>query len=177
MRKYFCCNERRRVAVLESLTLNGVDYLEVVDSPADPPDLRQRVLLVRFLKPLAAGSLSAKNFRVEGGERISDISVLQADLAASSSPPPPADSPAARTVRLLVSVAGDFSLYTLRVVVDASSSEPLPSMDPLLSAVDFSFKVACPSDFDCLEDKLARLGSARRPRSTTWRRTTAPSAS
>jgi hypothetical protein len=46
-----------------------------------------------------------------------------------------------------VATPGDFSTYTLRLVeVDDS---PLDGLDPLLAAVDFSFKVECPTDFDC----------------------------
>ena len=45
---------------------------------------------------------------------------------------------------------GDFSTYTLRLVAGASSDEPPAGFDPLLAAVEFSFKVECPTDFDCL---------------------------
>ena len=39
---YFCCDERRRNAVKNHGTLNGIDFLEVLDDPADPYDQRQR---------------------------------------------------------------------------------------------------------------------------------------
>ena len=45
---------------------------------------------------------------------------------------------------------GDFSRYTLRLVAGAGSESPPAGFDPLLTAVEFSFKVECPSDFDCL---------------------------
>ena len=45
---------------------------------------------------------------------------------------------------------GDFSLYTLRLVAGATSDEPPAGFDPLLASVEFSFKVECPTDFDCL---------------------------
>ena len=32
---------------------------------------------------------------------------------------------------------------------DLADDAPLPDFDPRLSAIDFSFKVECPSDFDC----------------------------
>ena len=44
---------------------------------------------------------------------------------------------------------GDFSPYTLRLVAGAGSDEPPAGFDPLLASVEFSFKVECPSDFDC----------------------------
>ena len=47
--------------------------------------------------------------------------------------------------------SGDFSTYRLMIVDSASDPElaPRAEFDPLLAAVDFSFKVDCPSDFDC----------------------------
>src|SRR5262249_17480985 len=52
-------------------------------------------------------------------------------------------------VRVKVDKPGDFSLYTLRIVKDPFHLDPPDGFDPQLSAVDFSFKVECPSDFDC----------------------------
>jgi len=43
---------------------------------------------------------------------------------------------------------GDFSPYRLRLVA-SGQAEPPQGFDPLLSEVEFSFKVGCPSDFDC----------------------------
>jgi hypothetical protein len=44
---------------------------------------------------------------------------------------------------------GDFSIYTLRLVQNTKNSSPPDGIDPLFSVVDFSFKVDCPTDFDC----------------------------
>ena len=44
---------------------------------------------------------------------------------------------------------GDFSSYTLRLVRDALHPQPPDGIDPMFAAVDFSFKVECPTDFDC----------------------------
>jgi predicted phage baseplate assembly protein len=44
---------------------------------------------------------------------------------------------------------GDFSIYTLRLVQNAQNPAPPAGIDPLFTAVDFSFKVDCPADFDC----------------------------
>jgi len=139
---YFCCDERRRGRVAAHPTLNGIDFLEVSDDPADPVELRQRVLHVHFLKPLAAGALTAANFRIEGGDRVRGIKV------ASITEAPGGDT---SVIDVEVNRAGDFSTYTLRLF-DGSDPEVQPAdFDPLLSAVDFSFKVACPTDFDCEE--------------------------
>lgn len=133
---YFCCDERRRNAVAAHPTLNGIEFIEVSDDPADPVELRQRTLYVHFLKPLAAGALTIDKFRVEGGERVRNIKVVNLNEA------PDGD---ARVVALEVDRRGDFSIYTLRLL---DESDPVV-YDPILSAVDFSFKVACPTDFDC----------------------------
>ncbi len=48
-----------------------------------------------------------------------------------------------------MNTSGDFSTYTLRLVESTTNLEPPGGYDPQLSQVDFSFKVDCPSDFDC----------------------------
>ena len=158
---YTCCDKRRRDAVAADPTLNGIDYLEVIDSDlSDTDPLRQRTLLVHCLKPLPTGPYDDK-VRIEGGERIKNISV---DWAASATPEPaPLSAPgeadtaaivaalldAASVLVVRVSEAGDFSTYTLRLVASALSNLPLANFDPPLAAIDFGFKVDCPSDFDC----------------------------
>ncbi len=130
---YFCCDERRREMVRGRDDLNGIDYLEVLDDPMHPED-RQRILKVYFLNPLAEGEIKKENVLIEGGERIPDV-VVDED--------PEIDD---KILTVHVNKPGDFSIYTLRLVSDPTATW---SMDPMLSAVDFSFKVACPSDFDC----------------------------
>src|SRR4051812_6998360 len=91
--RYFCCDDRRRDAVAAHPTLNGIDFLEVVDDPADPIPDRQRTLLVHFVKNLRPGALAPENVRVEGGERIRGIGVLAVTSAAPTSPPSSPPSP------------------------------------------------------------------------------------
>lgn len=144
---YFCCDdERRRNAVKAHGTLNGIDFLEVVDNPLDPLSKRQRTLLVHFLKDTNVDLLKEENVRIEGGERTVNIKVTKAEVGAG-----PAD---ANVLIVDVSARGDFSTYTLRLVADANNSEPPSDFDPILSSIDFSFKVACPSDFDCKIDRV-----------------------
>jgi hypothetical protein len=140
---YFCCDETRRNSVREHPALNGIDFLDVLDDPSDPIEKRQRTLLVHFIKDLAASppvALTVENLRLEGGERIRDIAIEKVTLA-----------PGGKTNVLAVEVSqpGDFSTYTLRLVADSHHAEPPPDFDPVLSSIDFSFKVACASDFDC----------------------------
>ncbi len=127
---YFCCTPRRRTAILAHPTENGIDFLEVSDD--------ERTLFVHFLKDLAPNALGMNNFRVEGGERIPNVKV--------GSVTPEAD---AKILDLAVNAPGDFSTYTLRLVKSATDAATPNGFDPQSSAVEFSFKVECPSDFDC----------------------------
>lgn len=147
---YSCCDDdRRRDAVKDHLTLNGIDFLEVRDSEADPLEMRQRTLIVHFLKNLTPGELTKENLEIEGGERTKDIEVESVTIGSLTSPPlsPPANAPDVLVVQ--VSARGDFSKYTLRLVKNKNDNTPPDNFDPILSSIEFSFKVACPTDFDC----------------------------
>ncbi|HSB10218.1 MAG TPA: putative baseplate assembly protein [Blastocatellia bacterium] len=160
---YFCCDERRRNAVAHS-ALNGIDFLEVSDNPADPVDARQRTLFVHFVKPLTPGSLTEKNLQIDGGERIRNIKVVTATIGGSSSPPlssPPAND--ARVLAVEVSEAGDFSTYTLRLVQHANHPDPPAGFDRILSSIQFSFKALCPSDLDCKRERVCPDEPAKEP--------------
>lgn len=158
---FHCCKELRRDKVAADLTLNGVDYLEVIDHELPPLDpLRQRTLLVYCLKPLPAG-FSSGNVVLTGGERVKSITVewaaVASPLPAQLSAPGEAATSAIVAARanpktiLVVRVAepGDFSTYTLRFVASVLDQSLPPNFDPQFGAIDFSFKVECPSDFDC----------------------------
>ncbi len=164
----FRCSNVRRAQVLSTVAvpLNGIDFLEVLDQdvPAGAP--RQRTLLVRMLKPAPWGLL-ALNVQIDGGVRITGINVLWVLRAADASP---ADVSAGRitnaeqtfysnlqaadrTLVVRVDQAGDFASYTFRLIRSATDPTPPDGFDPLLSTVDFSFKVDCPREFDCALDQ------------------------
>jgi len=136
---YFCCDERRRDEV-RGTALNGIDYLEVVDHDAANEADRQRFLRVHFVNDIAANSLAATNVNINGGERIRPIVILDATIGTG-------DDSDVLTVE--VEEPGDFSIYTLSLVRGPHDPNPPDDIDPRLAAVDFSFKVECPSDFDC----------------------------
>ncbi len=161
---YACCDDRRRAAVLGNPTLNGIDYLEVLDDEAPAGSPRQQTLLVHCLKP-APTNLTPANVLITGGESITGITAkwiapavpappeaLPSEVAYFASLPNPANILVVRT-----SAAGDFSPYTFRLVNNASQAsednfdvtEALSGFDPQLAQVAFSFKVECPPDFDC----------------------------
>jgi hypothetical protein len=133
--------------VKEAGVLNGIEYVEVFDSDSPPSIPRQRTLAVRLLQPPGALTPEA-NVLITGGERIATV---------AASTPPAAEVPLLlaglddpSTVMLVrTDSTGDFSTYTLRLVAGGGSGRPPAGFDPQLAAVEFSFKVECPSDFDC----------------------------
>ncbi len=139
---YSCCDELRRAALADPSQnpsgLNGIDFLEVLDHDAPSKVMRQRLLEVHFVNDLTGGPLTTTNVRVEGGERITDVIVTNVT-----------PGPGANVLTVEVNHPGDFSIYTLGLVQDAQHPEPPPGYDPVLSEINFSFKVECPSDFDC----------------------------
>lgn len=146
MQQYITNNETRRRKVQESATINGIDYLEVLDLDlvATEPEFRQRRLRLYFLKSIPITDpfvLTRDTLRIEGGQRIKDIQVLDVRPDASGN-----------FVEVDLDKAGDFSAYTFRLVKDRRSEEPPDGFDQILSLVDFSFKVECPNEFDCEED-------------------------
>ncbi len=132
---YRCREAHRREAVLKHASLNGIDFLEVGEGGT---------LAVNFLKPLAPGGVTRERLRIEGGERIRGIRV-------TAEPSRGADG---RVLLVSVSEAGDFSTYTLRLVRGPGDERAPEGMDPLLAAVEFSFKIGCPSEFDCKPDPI-----------------------
>ncbi len=57
---YHCCDTNRRNAVKEHPFLNGIDFIDVVDNPADPFEERQTTLIVHFIKPLTDATLKKR---------------------------------------------------------------------------------------------------------------------
>src|SRR5215210_6265409 len=114
----------------------GIDYLEV---SADQHELHV------FFVPAATGvnktivppNLALSDVEISGGTRITNVRVTKVEPDAQN--------------KIVVTVTddedpangvGDFSPYVLRLV-------DVPDVDPLFSEVTFSFKVECPTEFDC----------------------------
>ena len=148
--RYVCCDERRREAVSATNLLNGIDFLEVVDRAADPAE-RQRRLRIQFLKPPAGALLTvtAANIRITGGARVTGITVEEIVGWTGE------------VLEVRVDRRGDYATYTLAFVT--TGGLPLPGLDPSLAAVDFSFKIECPTDFDCQVDCACQTESEDAP--------------
>ncbi|MEO0914357.1 MAG: putative baseplate assembly protein, partial [Pseudomonadota bacterium] len=157
---YHCCDPRRRELVLEAIdggaAINGIDFLEVLDQEAPDDVPPQRTLLLRFLD--VAPALTLQNFELTGGERITGVEILW--VMAADAPDLGLAEPGLVTylgtlpepqnvLVLRTDSAGDYAGYTLRLVSGPNALTPPPGIDRVLSEVDFSFKVECPTDFDC----------------------------
>ncbi|MBN1511750.1 MAG: putative baseplate assembly protein [Phycisphaerae bacterium] len=127
-----CADSTRKGDLLNSV-LNGIDYVEVTAN--------QTTLRVTFLKALPADSYGLPNdphpITIEGGERVTGIYVKEVRRAGP------------RLLEVDVSGPGDFSTYVL--VIDVRE------LDPAYARVEFSFKAACPSRFDCRPRTFSRV--------------------
>jgi hypothetical protein len=144
-----CTNEQRRQDV-RAKPLYGLASLEVRD---------QRTLVVTFLGKAPhrqngrrhhhgrGYDLGPENVRVCGGRRVRDIRVT--GLRVVHTEPEEEDD----WMEVTLDKGGDFSTYTLEVVKldehGRPSEAPPDHFDPRYARLPFSFKVDCPSDFDC----------------------------
>ncbi len=163
---YFCCEEKRRSAVRNyqapttgaaaDQDINGIDYLEVVDHEESDLDERQRLLKIFFVKDVASPLLeslqtaTAANIRIRGGERTTGIMADRSPVLVDGH------------LEVHVNQRGDFSTYTL-ALIDSKTNKPLGGLDPALSSVDFSFKVECPTPFDCRTQTICATPAASVP--------------
>lgn len=136
MIRYLCCDERRREVVREKGIGNGIEFLEVVDGPGVPDADRQRLLRAHFVRAPSPAllAIAPDQVRITGGIRVTGLRVVS--LAFDGD-----------VLEVRVDRPGDFSRYTL--TLGEPGGAPVADLDPRLSAVDFSFKVDCPSGFDC----------------------------
>lgn len=160
--RFHCLRPRRLQALREHPSLNGIAWLEVLDLDAPAGSPRQRTLLVRLVRPLSSAvAFGGRNVEVEGGVRVTPVGVEWAARAGDADAlraegrindaerellqAVDAGLPGALLV-VRTDSEGDHSTYRLHL---RGEGGPLPDFDPLLSQVDFSFKVECPTDFDC----------------------------
>jgi hypothetical protein len=143
---YRCGTHRRRASIRGSSTLNGIDYLVVA---ADETTLEVHFLngLPGTVNPVPPGpppKLTPSNVAIDGGVRFTGI--VATDVAASGE---------ALGVTLdrpgwqVGDAMGDHSTYTLRLRRSELDDRPPDRFDPQLSAIGFSFKAGCETDFDC----------------------------
>jgi len=138
----------RLALVIASTAVNGIDFVEV-------PSVNSRVLHVHFLNAVTVQPTLPTQVQVtiSGGDRITGI---QAQPANPNPGDWSVDANGNPILTVYVSQAGDFSNYTLTLTTNTPSPsgpsgtfQPLTTLDPMYSSATFSFKVLCPSDFDC----------------------------
>ena len=148
----YLCNAPGRVDALRAAAeaspprlLNGIHFLEV---SAD--QRRLEVHFVHSLDLVPIVPLAIANVEIRGGVRVRDPAVTGLSWQAN-------------VLTVKVAKAGDFSRYVLRLVASADVAAPPVGIDPALARIEFSFKVDCPSDFDCQTDSTCPPVAARPP--------------
>src|SRR5690349_11337759 len=149
-----CCEQRRLEVLRRSGSKNAIEFLEVIERSAPAGVAPQQTLFVRLLRPVTGAPLTRDQVRITGGERIPTVDVewvAMADNLPSTAEPGLVDDveELPRTLVVRTRSSGDFSRYRFAIVTDLSHETPPTDFDPLLSSIDFSFKVECPTDFDC----------------------------
>ena len=166
--RHHCCAPRRLEVIARSAPdVNAIEFLEVLDRGAPPGVPPQRTLFVRLLR--ADTDLDPKQLSIAGGERIASVGIewsSRADALPPQAEPGLVDSvdtaDRPRTLVVRTESAGDFSTYTFAIAA-ALGAAPPNRFDPELSAIRFSFKVECPSPFDCRETPLCPPESPTKP--------------
>ena len=158
--RYFCKHKHRRQAVRDHGGINGIDYLEVMDRDAKLlGGPRQQTLLVYCVNTLSV-PVTSENVLITGGVRVTPVQVKWAAPATEAAALYGdnliseeerdyflgLDGPEHTVILVRTDSWGDYSTYRLHLVTDHA---PLAGFDPLLTTIDFSFKVECPSGFDC----------------------------
>src|SRR5262245_21499544 len=141
--RYLCCDEQRRTQ-LAKLTppakFSGIDFIEV-DAGATTAD--PTVIRIVLVNPLTGpATLTGSNIKITGGVRFHPPKI----------DPNVTGGPLTYRVTIPGGQPTDFSTYRLSLVTGPDNDAPPSFIDPRLSAVDFSFKIGCPSDFDCRPD-------------------------
>jgi hypothetical protein len=149
---FHCCDERRLEVLRRSGSRNAIEFLEVLDRGAPAGVPRQQTLFVRLLR--AGFTLTPANLTITGGERIPTVGIVWA--AAGDALPPEAEPGLVdgldaldRTLVVRTDSSGDFSRYAFAIVSGPGSNAAPADFDPLLATIAFSFKVECPTEFDC----------------------------
>ena len=165
--RFHCCDLRRLEVIRNLGSANGIEFLEVLDLAAPPGVPRQQTLFVRLLRAPTV-PLTPDNLRIFGGERIATVGITWCAMA--NALPPVAEPGLAATVdvpalTLVIRTDddGDHSTYMLEIVADSGSDQPPAGYDPVLSSVRFSFKIECPSDFDCAPSLVCPPEAPGRP--------------
>jgi hypothetical protein len=120
----------RYVALLESTTYNGIDFVDV-----DAVD--RRILYVHFINAVAVETPTIAA-TITGGDSVPIVPVAAIDNTTDWS----LDLEGRPILTVHAAIEGDFSNYILTLL-------NAPALDLAYATSTFSFKANCPSDFDC----------------------------
>lgn len=135
----FCCDTLRREATRQS-ALNGIDFIEVIDNAAPVEADRQRFLHIHLLKDPAPVVYGLDQVVVSGPEGELELVAVQNGLG-----------PQVNIIVVELVAPGGFEMHTLRIRRGLLDDRSPIELDPQLAQIAFSFKVECPSDFDCIQ--------------------------
>ena len=131
---YYCCDDRRRAAVARAGRGAQRHRLPRGGRPGAPQAPAAAACALRPRRRRGCAVAPVQRAASTGGERIRDVAIDSATFDGD-------------VLVVHVSRPGDFS--HLHAASSKPDGAPLAGLDPLLSAVEFSFKVECPSEFDC----------------------------
>ena len=134
MNDYLSCQNEQRRQEVRKRRRNGLDYVEVGDD--------WRSLHVYFLRDVP--HLSQENVQIKGGQRISNIQVTGIEVNHQEA-----------YLKINIDRPGDFSRYTLRLVIldEKGHLRPHPDFDTRYAQIQFSFDCSDTSDIDCQQQQ------------------------
>lgn len=154
-----CGSQDRRLDVENSI-YNGIDYVELITNPKDSSYLP--IIIIRCFKKIDP-VLDENNVKILGGTSIKNVEIKWVkrgdDLESNFANFVKLENDTLKTYfgtqpenfLVIRTKDGDFSKYTLKLVLSQDSQNSPANFDPEFSQVDFSYKINCPSDFDCIQ--------------------------
>jgi hypothetical protein len=156
-----CGTEERRFAVKVHQKLNGIDYLEVIALHTHKGSAYSNPLLfVHCFKSIVQlnennvlflGGVRRKGIKAEWVHKASQVIANYTEKVSEDefNTIQKIEDPE-KVLVIRTNSAGDFSTYELWLVKSVDTPQlPPENFDTLLSRMRFSFKIECPSDFDC----------------------------
>ncbi len=147
-----CLDDRRRHRVRQAKAWNGLDYLEIGQDADGNED--QRELIVFFLDkaPESLENLLPENISIRPCGPGREVKVVGWRVCHLE------NEERDDCLHITLDRPGGFSPYKLCLIeVDENgrpTGKPLAGLDPRYACLEFGFKVNCPSDLDCKQERI-----------------------
>ena len=147
-----CLDDRRRRRVRKAKAWNGMDYLEIGQDADGNED--QRELIVFFLDkaPESLENLRPENISIRPCGPGREVKVVGWRVCHLE------NEERDDCLHITLDRPGGFSPYKLCLIeVDENgrpTGKPLAGLDPRYACLELSFKVNCPSDLDCKQERI-----------------------